>query len=343
VNASNPRGRHRYPKIRDVGVLAVFLAGDPRIPWTEAAHHALLALGWYTSSGRGIVNDPKAAKTLEPVTLRDLYAAARCGDRTIRRGLRQLVACGLVTVVRGKRHEVNVYRLNEKALRDVGNGQFRVVPQRRLNAFKSGPTTSSEWSHNLGSTKGVTTGKERGGGAQPQTPPPPILSHQSQAGKNRNGRKAPGPVEVPEAVRPVVAAWSSTFEREKGCKPGEPKPWDIEAADRMVETHGPERTIEMIQRGLRRGTRDMIDRNRWGLEAIADNWTELAARQAGEPRDVTNAEMPPCSMCGAPYGTPKHRCCQRCGARDWIEVHRCPPGYRTRKPKPQTPEATTHV
>jgi hypothetical protein len=78
----------------------------------------------------------------------------------------------------------------------------------------------------------------------------------------------------------VVDEWAVGFAARFGHRPQPPKEWDLAAALDLVERHGLAIVCEIVQGAMRVGTLRMRQRDRWSLQAIADEWETLVAMRA---------------------------------------------------------------
>lgn len=92
-------------------------------------------------------------------------------------------------------------------------------------------------------------------------------------------------ITIPGALRPIVDTWRTGFEARFGHQPESPKPWDLSAAEELLERHGLGEVLTLVEGAMRVGTKRMRDGDRWSLQAIQDDWNVLVAMQAkGELR-----------------------------------------------------------
>lgn len=117
-----------------------------------------------------------------------------------------------------------------------------------------------------------------GGSDQPERrvrPWPKHVAARTLPRKIRIGRQT---VAIPGAIRPVVDAWASGYERYFRRRPEPPKPWDLVAAEELVERHGPEFVLAIVEGAMRvGGTHYMRTRDKWGLRDIQDEWNALVS------------------------------------------------------------------
>jgi hypothetical protein len=117
----------------------------------------------------------------------------------------------------------------------------------------------------------------RGGSDQPErrvrSAPKPV----SRRSRIRYGR---GSMPIRAPIRPIVDAWVAGFTARFRVAPGDPKPWDLDAAEDLLARHGLPLVLEILDGALRVGTQRMRTQERWSLQAISDEWETLVAMRA---------------------------------------------------------------
>jgi hypothetical protein len=84
-------------------------------------------------------------------------------------------------------------------------------------------------------------------------------------------------------AQPVVACWQTSYKRRFKSGAPKPTPWDIDAAVEMVDLHGLDLVLTIVEGAMSCGTERMRVQNRWHLSHIKDEWSKLISmRRKGE-------------------------------------------------------------
>lgn len=129
--------------------------------------------------------------------------------------------------------------------------------------------------------EGATT-PIQGGSDQPEPRVRAVPKPISRRPRIRYGR---GSLPIRGPIRPIVDAWVAGFTARFRVAPGDPKPWDLDAAEDLLARHGLPLVLEILDGVFRVGTHRLRTKDRWSLQAIADEWEALVAMRAkGELR-----------------------------------------------------------